>query len=240
MVGLQWFGTVLATITAFQNGLWDALKRDLLRRKIPATFGDGVELVAVTPFDVIWLQVRAGAVLGGVLAAPTAAYLGRRWLRRRGYWPRADASPGSIGTAALGGGIVLFVAGVAAGYEVLFPAVLDVLADGVVGDEALPRHSVVLWAELAVALSLSTGVAATVPFVAGTLARGDALGPTVRRDAVVLAAGLAVVGLVVWWRTPVVQAVWNGPLLAGLLAAGIVARLAPPGSRGERAERASG
>lgn len=139
---VTFLAAVPATVFAMQNGLWDALRRGLLERV------NDLDVVAVTPFDVIFLQVRIALLVGFVLALEAVAL---RW-----WWPRSPL-PGSSRLLLALVGAALLPVGAVLGYEFLFPPVFEfVVGDGWV--------SAIKWVGLACYVSLTTGVAAQLAF----------------------------------------------------------------------------
>lgn len=138
----------LTTVFAMQRVLWDGLRNDLNK----VTNVDGV--ICVTPFDVIFLQVRAALLVGFILALETLVF--RRW------WTRSSlSSPVCLFLALVGA--ALFPVGAVLGYEYAFPVIFETLG---AGDST---WSVVELVGLACYVSIATGVVAQIAFAVGVL-----------------------------------------------------------------------
>ena len=77
---------LIGTIYVLRAFVWQRLKADL-------NVNPAIDIVAITPFEVILLQVKIGLVVGVVLTIPPLIYYSRDSLRRRGRWP--DRRPSS-------------------------------------------------------------------------------------------------------------------------------------------------
>jgi len=140
--------SVPTTIFAMQTMLWERLRNDLFAVRA------GRDVVAVTPFDVIFLQVKVALLVGFLLALEV--FLLRLW------WARSALPRWSRPLVALVG-VTLLPVGVVFGYEFFFRAVFDlVFGDGLVSAPQFVR--------LACFVSLATGVAAQLAFAGGVRA----------------------------------------------------------------------
>ncbi|MCU4801986.1 twin-arginine translocase subunit TatC [Halobacteria archaeon HArc-gm2] len=146
---VTFLAAVPATVFAMQAALWDVLRSGLNDAATVET------LVAVAPFDVIFLQVRVALVVGFVLALEVVVL--RRW------WVSTSHAGSRRALLALVGA-VLFPVGAVLGYQFAFPVAVEVLA---AGESA---WSVVRWAGLACDVALATGVATQVAFATGAVA----------------------------------------------------------------------
>ena len=72
---------LMGTIYLLRNFVWARLKADL-------NVQEDIVVVAVTPFDVILLQVKIGLLVGVIVALPLLLYYSRDALKERGIWPR--------------------------------------------------------------------------------------------------------------------------------------------------------
>ena len=142
--------------------VWDALKQDILYSQMNQAAREATTVVAVTPFDVILLQVKVGMIVGILFTIPALLYFSRGALKRRGYWP-ADHIPrwqlAVLGVLVAG----LFVGGVAYAYELFFPIMFSFLAENAVEAGFTPTYSIVKWTEFVFFLTLSFGLAAQLP-----------------------------------------------------------------------------
>ncbi|QIO21227.1 twin-arginine translocase subunit TatC [Haloarcula sp. JP-L23] len=155
---------MIGTIMALQYGVWDRLKQDLLYSQMDLTTQEATDIVAVTPFDVILLQVKIGAVVGILMSLPLLVYFGRDGLRRRGWWP-AEKIPLWKGALFVVVSLGLFAAGVAYAYELFFPLMFNFLAGNADAAGFLPQYSIVKWAQFVFLLAASFGLAAQLPLM---------------------------------------------------------------------------
>ena len=83
---------MLAAFFALRYYVWDALKRDILYSQMTPEIREATQVVAVTPFDVILLQVKVGMITGVLFAIPALVWVSRSALKDRGIWP-SDSIP---------------------------------------------------------------------------------------------------------------------------------------------------
>ncbi|WP_436923355.1 twin-arginine translocase subunit TatC [Halosimplex amylolyticum] len=160
--------TLLAAVLAFLTGAqvtflefrrvaWPVLKRD-----VNAIVGIETEIIATTPWDVIFLQAQVALAVGLLFALETVVYRARRTPELRRWWP-GDPLHAAVRAGLVLVGVALFPAGALLGYESLVPTVLDFVMG------ADPAWSIVRWARIASLTSFATGLAAQLAFV-GTVA----------------------------------------------------------------------
>jgi len=160
---------MLVTIWALRAFVWDALKRDLLYARMSQEVIEETSVVAVTPFDVILLQIKIGLVVGIIAALPVLVWVGRDGLRERGFWPTEHlplwkVSGVAVFVVLLGGGGLFYA------YELFFPLMFDFLATNAVNAGLKPTYSIVMWTEFIVFLLLSFGLAAQLPLAMSAIA----------------------------------------------------------------------
>jgi sec-independent protein translocase protein TatC len=211
-VFLVFVAGLLATIMLLQYGVWDALRRDLLFRKMGLSTAQETRIIAVTPFDVILLQIKIGLVIGILLALPPLIYYSRDGLRERGLWPTQRIPTWklvSFATAIT----LLFVGGVLYAYELFFPLMFSFLAGNALQAGFLPHYSIVKWFQFVVLLGLSFGLAAQLPLMMTTLTYANIVSYETFRDkwkyAVVLIFGF---GSIFSPPDPFTQIMWALPL----------------------------
>lgn len=149
-------GTALLTLGLLRVAAWDALKGDFAALSTDL-------IVAVTPWDVVLLQVTVALGVGVVFALEAACYRARAVLLG-GRWPRFPL-PATARRLLVVLGVVLFPLGALVGYEQVFPAVVGVLDTG-------GRWTVVEWGRVAGAVAVASGIAAQGALVAAVLAYG--------------------------------------------------------------------
>jgi len=167
-VFLIWVVVLLATIMALQSFLWDRLRDDLLYEKMGPELSEAAEIIAVTPFDVILLQFKIGAVVGIIAALPLLIYYSRDALRERGKWPSEKLPMWqvvTIVTVSLG----LFAGGILYAYDLFFPLMFEFLAGNARQADFQPHYSIVKWVGFVALLALSFGLAAQLPLVMSAL-----------------------------------------------------------------------
>ncbi|QPV61853.1 twin-arginine translocase subunit TatC [Halosimplex litoreum] len=151
----------LATFLTMRRAVWPVLKRD-----VNAIVGIETEIIAVAPFDVIFLQAQVALAVGLLLALETVVYRARHAPELRRWWP-GDALPATVRVGLALVGVALFPAGAALGYDYLVPAVLDVA----MGPD--PAWTIVRWARIASVISFVSGLAAQLGFVGVVVRLGE-------------------------------------------------------------------
>ena len=155
---------MIGTIMALQYGAWDRLRADLLYSQMDLTTAQATNIVAVTPFDVILLQVKIGAVIGILMSVPLLIFFGRDGLRRRGWWP-TEHVPAWKGALFVVISLSLFAVGVAYAYELFFPIMFNFLAGNALAAGFTPQYSIVKWFQFVFLLAVSFGLAAQLPLM---------------------------------------------------------------------------
>jgi sec-independent protein translocase protein TatC len=204
---------MLGAFFALRMYVWDALKQDILYSQMNAEAREATTVVAVTPFDVILLQVKVGMIVGVLFAIPALVYFSRGALKRRGYWP-SDHIPrwklGVLGVLIAG----LFVGGVVYAYELFFPIMFSFLAENAVQAGFTPTYSIVKWTEFVFFLTLSFGLAAQLPLAMSGLSLSGVVPYETFRDKWRYAViGIFVFGAVFSPPDPFTQIMWALPLV---------------------------
>ena len=205
---------MLAAFFALRWYVWDALKRDILYSKMSQEVSQATEVVAVTPFDVILLQVKVGMITGILFAIPALVWVSRSALKARGIWP-SEAVPRWKLTLVGFFTVVLFVAGVSYAYELFFPIMFNFLATNAVNAGFEPTYSIVKWTEFVFFLTLSFGLAAQLPLAMSGLSLTGVIPYETFRDKWRYAViGIFVFGAVFSPPDPFTQIMWALPLVA--------------------------
>ena len=155
---------MIGTIMALQYGVWDRLRADLLYSQMDLTTAQATNIVAVTPFDVILLQVKIGAVIGILMSIPLLIFFGRDGLRQRGWWP-TEHIPAWKGALFVITSLGLFGVGVGYAYELFFPIMFNFLAGNALAAGFTPQYSIVKWFQFVFLLAVSFGLAAQLPLL---------------------------------------------------------------------------
>jgi sec-independent protein translocase protein TatC len=196
---------LMGTIYLLRRFVWAQLKADL-------NVQEDIVVVAVTPFDVILLQVKIGLVVGVIVALPLLLYFSRDALKQRGLWP-TGVPRWKIATVGLFA-LLLFLGGVAYGYAVFFPTAFQFLAQNAVDSGFAPTYSIVKWAQFIILLSVSFGLAAQLPLAMSALSYSGIVPYTTFRDywrhAIV---GLYAIGALFTPPDPLTQLMWATPLV---------------------------
>jgi sec-independent protein translocase protein TatC len=199
---------LIGTIYALQEYIWTRMKADL-------NANPDIQIVAVTPFDVILLQVKIGLVVGFLLSLPLLVYYARRPLRERDLWlpDRIDASTGTYVVVGLLS-LLLLLGGIAYAYFLFFPLMLDFLASNATSAGFEPKYSIVMWAQFIFLLSVSFGLAAQLPLVMSGLAYTEAVPyETFRHKWRYAVLGIFMFGALFSPPDPFTQIMWAVPLL---------------------------
>jgi len=196
---------LVGTIVLLRNYIWDALKQDLLTEQ--------AEVVTITPFEVILLQVKIGLIVGIIVSIPVLLYLSRDELRRRGWLPETPVARWKIGLLA-GGIVTLFILGIAYAYFLFFPIMFNFLIKTAVNSGFNPTYSITKWMEFIVFLALSFGIAAQLPLVMSSLSYAEIVPYETFRDRWKVAVfGLYAGGAFFTPPDPLTQAMWATPLV---------------------------
>ena len=203
---------MIGTIMALQYGVWDTLRADLLYSQMDLTTQEATSIVAVTPFDVILLQVKIGAVIGILLSLPLLIYFGRDGLRQRGWWP-AEHIPAWKGAIFVTISLSLFFGGIAYAYELFFPLMFNFLAGDAFKAGFTPQYSIVKWFQFVFLLAVSFGLAAQLPLVMTVLSYTEIVPYETFRDKWRYAVmGIFAFGALFSPPDPFTQIMWAAPL----------------------------
>jgi len=199
---------LMLTIWALRAFVWNRMQADLHTNP-------DISVVAVTPFDVILLQVKIGLVVGALLSLPFLLYYSRDGLRERDLWipDRVDLSRWKIAVLVLVS-VLLLLAGAAYAYLLFFPLMLGFLASNAVQAGFEPTYSIVLWAQFIFLLTISFGLAAQLPLVMSGLAYAEIVPYETFRDRWKYAViGIFAFGALFSPPDPFTQIMWALPLL---------------------------
>jgi sec-independent protein translocase protein TatC len=199
---------LIGTIMLLYYWGWSILKRDLLVR------AEGADVFAITPFDVILLQVKIGMIVGVVLSLPPVVYFAREPLRQRGMWPAENVARWKLALLSVLA-VGLAAVGVAYGYFLFFPIMFDFLAQSAIDSSFAPDYAIVQWAEFILFLLISFALAAQLPLFMSALSYAGIVRYQTWRDqwriAVMVIFGF---GAVFSPPDPFTQIMWAAPLLA--------------------------
>ncbi len=192
--------------------VWDTLRADLVET-LDLPPGEQAEVVAVTPFEVILLQVKIGLIVGILLTVPVLLWFGRSALKARGFWP-SDRIP-RWKLVALGAmSTVLFAIGLVYAYQLFFPLMFDFLANNAVDAGFKPTYSITKWTQFIAFLALSFGLAAQLPLGMSSAASAGIVKYETFRDKWKYAVmGIFGFGAVFSPPDPFTQVMWALPLI---------------------------
>ncbi|ODR82369.1 preprotein translocase subunit TatC [Haladaptatus sp. W1] len=192
--------------------VWPFL-RDVTTSGMSQTVMKHVEIVAVTPFDVILLQAKIAMFSGIILAIPVLLYLGRDSIRQREWYPEFSISYWKI-IPLVGLAAALFIGGLAYGYSVYLPLMFQFLAKNAVQANLSPKYGIVQWTEFVLIISLSFGLAAELPLIMSGLSYSGIVKYETFRDkwryAILI---IFVFGAVASPPDPFTQVMWAIPLV---------------------------
>jgi len=207
---------LVGTIWFLRKYGWDILKNDLfarLRASHPEAFAE-TEVVAITPFDVILLQVKIGIAVAVLLAIPLFVWYSRDALRARGYWPGEAVARWKVATVVLLSA-VLGTGGLLYAYTLFFPIMFDFLATNAWQVGFKPTYSIVKWAEFVFLLTLSFTLAAQLPLAMSALSYAGIVPYETFRDKWRYAVlGIFLFGALFSPPDPFTQIMWAVPLIA--------------------------
>jgi len=203
---------LMGSIWILRVYVWDRLKTDLFAG-MSEEVREGTNVVAVTPFDVILLQVKIGLFVGALIAIPLFLYFSRDALRQRGWLPRAPIARWKMVLLVVAM-LALFVGGIAYAYVVFFPIMFSFLASNAINAGFVPTYHIVKWVEFILLLGLSFGIAAQLPLVMSTLAYSEIVPYETFRDKWKHAVlGLYAAGAMFTPPDPITQLMWATPLV---------------------------
>jgi sec-independent protein translocase protein TatC len=154
----------LGSFYVFRTWVLPAIKDQLLIQ--------GVDVHALTAFDVILLQTKVGLICGVIIAVPAMLYVGRDALRARGWYPSSPIPRWQI--VILGLLVtVLFIGGVLYAYYLFFPLLFDFLVKNTIQSGIKPHYSIVKWVHFIAILSLAMGLSAELPLVMTVLSYAE-------------------------------------------------------------------
>jgi sec-independent protein translocase protein TatC len=207
-VFLVFVAGLMLTIWGLRAFVWNRMQTDLHTNP-------NIQVVAVTPFDVILLQVKIGLVVGVLVSLPFLLYYARDGLRERDLWipDRVDLARWKIAVLVLVS-VLLLLGGAAYAYLLFFPLMLNFLASNAVQAGFEPTYSIVLWAQFIFLLTISFGLAAQLPLVMSGLAYAEIVPYETFRDKWKYAViGIFVFGALFSPPDPFTQIMWAIPLL---------------------------
>jgi len=201
---------LIGTIILMRSTVWPFLEATAKQNMAPSV-ADKVDIIAVTPFDVILLQFKIGAIVGVLLAIPTLAYLARDEIKQRSP-PAVPISKWQVlGVATLS--LVLFVLGMAYAYNVFFPVMFSFLAENALNAGIQPKYGIVEFTQFMVYLTLSFGLAAQLPLLMSALTYSEIVPYEFFRDKWRYAfIGIFTVGMLASPPDPFTQVMWGVPL----------------------------
>ncbi|WP_128477055.1 twin-arginine translocase subunit TatC [Halorussus pelagicus] len=202
----------VASFYALRSVGWPFLKQ-VTKAQMPPSLADSVTVIAVTPFDVILLQAKIGAIAGGIIALPVLLYYSRDSLRQRSWYPGVPIARWKIAILVFLA-LALFLGGMTYGYGVFFPLMFQFLADNAINAGFETRYSIVKWTEFIAFLSLSFGLAAELPLAMSGLAYTGIVQYETFRDKWRYAImGIFLFGAVASPPDPFTQIMWATPLI---------------------------
>jgi sec-independent protein translocase protein TatC len=202
----------IGTFYAMSWKVWPFL-RDVTTASMSQQVMRHVEIVAVTPFDVILLQAKIAMFSGVIFAIPVLLYLGRDSIRQREWYPEFSISYWKIVPLVVLAA-ALFLGGLAYGYSVYLPLMFQFLAKNAVQANLSPKYGIVQWTEFVLIISLSFGLAAELPLIMSGLSYSGIVKYETFRDkwrhAIVV---IFVFGAVASPPDPFTQVMWAIPLV---------------------------
>lgn len=202
----------IGTFYAMSWKVWPFL-RDVTTASMSRQVMRHVEIVAVTPFDVILLQAKIAMFSGVVFAIPVLLYLGRDSIREREWYPEFSISYWKIVPLVVLA-VALFLGGLAYGYSVYLPLMFQFLAKNAVQANLSPKYGIVQWTEFVLIISLSFGLAAELPLIMSGLSYSGIVKYETFRDkwryAILI---IFVFGAVASPPDPFTQVMWAIPLV---------------------------
>ncbi len=193
-------------------GIWPFLK-NVTTSGMPQDVMNKVNIIAMTPFDVILLQAKIAMISGALISLPVLLYLSRDSLRQREWYPDIPISYWKIAPM-IGLAIALFIGGLSYGYSLFFPLMFKFLAKNAVNAGFSPNYGIVEWTEFVLVLTLSFGLAAEMPLIMSILGYTGIVPYETFRDKWRYAViGIFTFGAFFSPPDPFTQIMWAAPLL---------------------------
>jgi sec-independent protein translocase protein TatC len=202
----------VGTILALRWWIWDYLEA-VTKARMTDAVAEEVDIIARTPFDVILMQVKIGAIVGIVLAAAFGLYLARKAIVGRIEDTGVEVTTGRLYTF-LVLSIGLAILGMIYAYAVFFPLMFKILAEQAYAAGAKPSYGIVRFTEFLLLLTISFALAAQLPLVMGVLSYAEIVPYETFRDKWRYAVlGIFVFGAVFSPPDPFTQIMWAIPLI---------------------------
>ncbi|WP_135805875.1 twin-arginine translocase subunit TatC [Halorussus marinus] len=202
----------LASFYAIRGAGWPYLK-EVTTAQMSPDLAESINVVAVTPFDVILLQAKIGLVVGILFSVPMLLYYARDEFRDKSWHPQSPIARWKIATLAVLA-FALFFGGILYGYLVFFPLMFQFLADNATSAGFQTNYSIVKWTEFILFLSLSFGLAAELPLAMSGLGYTGIVPYETFRDKWRYAIlGIFLFGALASPPDPFTQLMWATPLI---------------------------
>jgi sec-independent protein translocase protein TatC len=202
----------LASFYAIRGAGWPYLK-EVTTAQMSPELAESINVVAVTPFDVILLQAKIGLVVGILFSVPMLLYYARDEFRDKSWYPQAPIARWKIATLVVLS-LALFFGGILYGYLVFFPLMFQFLADNATSAGFQTNYSIVKWTEFILFLSLSFGLAAELPLAMSGLGYTGIVPYETFRDKWRYAIlGIFLFGALASPPDPFTQLMWATPLI---------------------------
>lgn len=192
--------------------LWPLFNR-VMRAEMSTAVTNEVELLAQSPFEVVLIQGKVGAIFGVVATLPFIYIILRRKVLNYDGLDMSKVPTSVLGTGVIVG-ILLFIAGLVYSYEVFFPFIFSFLAEITIETSIAPTYSITEWTEFIIILSLSFGFVSQIPVFLPILVKYEVISYSlVRSKWRHWVFSVAVLGAVLSPPEPVSQVLWAAPLV---------------------------
>jgi len=202
----------VGTILSLRWWIWDYLE-SVTKAQMNDAVAQEVDIIARTPFDVILMQVKIGAIVGIVIASVFGIYLARKAILTRIEDTGVEVTWGKLyGFIALS--IALAIVGMVYAYAVFFPLMFKILAEQAYAAGAKPSYGIVRFTEFLLLLTVSFALAAQLPLLMSVLSYAEIVPYETFRDKWRYAVlGIFVFGAVFSPPDPFTQIMWAIPLV---------------------------
>ncbi|GAB3691937.1 hypothetical protein GCM10028857_29920 [Salinarchaeum chitinilyticum] len=202
----------LGTILSLRWWIWDYLE-SVTKAQMSDAVAAEVDIIARTPFDVILMQIKIGAIVGIALAVVFGLYLARKAIVGRIEDRGVEVTSGKLyGFIALS--LALAVVGMVYAYAVFFPLMFKILAEQAYAAGAKPSYGIVRFTEFLLLLTISFALAAQLPLLMSVLSYSEIVPYETFRDKWRYAVlGIFIFGAVFSPPDPFTQIMWAIPLV---------------------------
>jgi len=228
---------LITSIIILRLYAWEFFEQ-VMRSNMSDSLGNQVNIIAQTPFEVLFVQGKIGVFVGILFSVPIVVLILSK--KVNGYGNKLSNIPRRAFYVYVTFGIFLFILGLWYSYYVFFPVVLEFLASATVQTSVEPMYSVARWTQFMVLLSLSFGIIAQIPVSVPMLVRYEVISYERVKDSVRFwIVGTLLLGAILSPPEPISQLMWSGPLIGLYMLAIVISKYVDPSKDNEDREKST-